>query len=363
MASVKKVGKGKYLVRVFKGTGPLRQTHNKTLKCTLAEANQYAREIESQLSRGRSPFALKTVLQYSEYWRSKMTAADNTKDFYESTIRLYAAPLHEIPLFKLKTEQIQKVYDSLEVSPNTVRHLHSTLRAMLNHAVKKRHLPENPCLFLDVPKRIRPVIEYWNEQDAARFMAACTNSLRGLLFELALETGMRPGEYLALRKADILFNSASVARTVSRNGQTFKNTTKTDGSRRLVPLSEPLLQKLYVHMESHPHELLFCTSLGTAYTQKNITRDLNRIIKATKIKSISLYGLRHTCATLLLLGGENPKVVAERLGHKSVTMTLDVYSHVMPNIQEAATDRLSLMLRGGAHFTRTDNQESTDLIN
>src|SRR5688572_1931767 len=99
MASVKKVGERKYLVRVFKGTGALRQTHNKTLRCTLAEANQYAREIESQLDRGRSPLALKTVLEYSEHWRARMDAAPNTKTFYESNIRLYAKPLHDIPLF------------------------------------------------------------------------------------------------------------------------------------------------------------------------------------------------------------------------------------------------------------------------
>lgn len=362
MAQVKRIGERKYLVRVFKGTGALRQTHNKTLRCTLAEANQYAREVESQLDRGRSPLALKTVLEYSDYWRARIDASPNTKAFYESNIRLYAAPLHNVPLFKLKSGHIQHAYDRLEVSPNTVRHLHATLRAMFNYAVKKQHLPENPCKFLDVPKRIRPQVDYLDEQDAARLIAACDNSLRGLVFEFALETGMRPGEYLALRKKDILFNSASVTRSVSRDGLTFGEP-KTDAGRRLVPLSEPLLEKLRAHMDSHPHELLFCTGLGTAYTQKNITRDLNRIIKATKIKKISLYGLRHTCATLMLLGGENPKVVADRLGHSSVTITLDTYSHVMPHIQEAATDRLSLMLRGDAHYTRTQNLETSDLIN
>lgn len=362
MAQVKRVGKGKYLVRVHKGTGALRHTHNKTLKCTLAEANQYAREIESQLSRGRSPLALKTLLQYSDYWRSRITASANTKSFYESTVRLYAPAIHSLPLFKIKSDHIQKVYDSLDVSPNTVRHLHSTLRAMFNYAVKKRHLPENPCKFVDVPKRVKPEADYLDEQDAARLIAACPNSLRGLVFEFALETGMRPGEYLALRKKDIVFNNASVTRSVSRDGLTFGEP-KTKASRRSVSLSQPLLEKLYAHMDSHSHELLFCTELGTAYSQKNITRDLNRIIKATKIKKISLYGLRHTMATLMLLGGENPKVVADKLGHSSVVITLDTYSHVLPHIQEAATDRLSLMLRGDAHITRIQNLESTDLIN
>lgn len=361
MPVVKRVGKGKYLVRVFKGTGALRQAHNKTLKCTLAEATQYAREIESQLSRGRSPHSLKSLLKYSEYWRSRISVKPSTDSFYESIIRLYAVPLHDMPMFKIADRHIQLVYDKLTVSPNTVNHLHSTLRAMFRFAVKKKHLVDNPVSFVDPPKKTKPEVDHWNEQDAMRFMAALPNAPHGLVFEMALETGMRPGEYLALRKADIVFGSASITRSVSRDGLTFGDP-KTKASRRLVPLSEPLLERIQSHLENQPHELLFSTSLGTPLSQSNLQKEMNRIIKKTKIKSISLYGLRHTMATLMLLGGENPKVVSERLGHASVTITLDTYSHVLSGIQEAATDRLSAMLRG-AHNTRIQNLESADLIN
>lgn len=360
MPIVKKVGKGKYLVRVYKGTGQLRYTHNKTLKCTLAEANKYAAEIQSQIDRGRSPYSLETLLKYSKIWLSRIDVAPNTSEHYERVIRLYAIPLHETILFKITEKHIQALYDSMTVSPNTIRHLHSALRAMFNYAVKKRHLPENPVLFADPPKRIRPKVDCWGAEDAARVIAACDNSLRGLVFELALETGMRPQEYLALRKRDIVFNSASVTQTVSRDGKTF-GPPKTNASRRLVPLSNALLEK--ISAIDHPYELLFCTELGTAYSQRNIARDLSRIIKDTKVKKISLYGLRHTCATLMLLSGEHPKIVSERLGHTSVTTTLDKYSHVLPTMQEAATDRLSAMLRGSAHSERIVHRIESDLVN
>lgn len=116
-------------------------------------------------------------------------------------------------------------------------------------------------------------------------------------------------------------------------------------------------------MASHSHELVFCTEAGTPFLQRNLQRDLDRIIKDTGVKHISLYGLRHTMATLMLLGGENPKIVSERLGHASITMTLDVYSHVLPTMQEAATNRLSETLRGSAHFQRIHTPIESDLIN
>lgn len=360
MPIVKKLDKGKYLVRVYKGTGALRYCHNKTLKCTLAEANKYANEIQSQIDRGRSPYSLETLLKYSEIWRGRIDVAPNTASHYERVIRLYAKPLHKLPLFKITEKHIQSLYDSLTVSPNTIRHLHSALRAMFNYAVKKRHLTENPVLFADAPKRVKPQVDCWDAQDAARFVAACDNSLRGIVFELALESGMRPGEFLALRKRDIVYGSASVTQTVCRKGVTF-GPPKTNASRRLVPLSSALLEKITAI--GHPHELLFCTELGTAYSQRNIQRDLNRIIKATGVKKISLYGLRHTCATLMLLSGEHPKIVSERLGHTSVTTTLDKYSHVLPTMQEAATNRLSEVLRGGAHLERTQPRIESDLVN
>lgn len=361
MPIVKKLDKGKYLVRVYKGTGALRYCHNKTLKCTLAEANKYANEIQSQIDRGRSPYSLETLLKYSKIWLKRKPIKQTTKDFYESVIRLYAAPLHQTPLFKITSDHIQRIYDNLNVSPNTVRHLHSTLRAMFKHAVKQRHLFENPVDFTTPPKKIKAIVDYWDEQEALRVMAACENSLRGLLFEFALETGCRPGEYIGLRKKDIVYGQVSITQSLSRKG--VYGDPKTVKSKRLIPLSAPLLAKLEAHMASHEHDLIFCTELGTPYLQGNLQRDLDRIVKATGVRHISLYGLRHTMATLMLLGQENPKVVSERLGHASVTITLDTYSHVLPHIQEGATNRLSGMLRGDAHFTRTQPQIESDLVN
>jgi integrase len=75
-----------------------------------------------------------------------------------------------------------------------------------------------------------------------------------------------------------------------------------------------------------------------------VVRHFKAVLKATGLPDIRLYDLRHTCASLLLAAGENPKVVSERLGHASVTLTLDTYSHVLPGMQQAASDRLEMLL-------------------
>jgi integrase len=98
----------------------------------------------------------------------------------------------------------------------------------------------------------------------------------------------------------------------------------------------------------HKHDLVFASELGTPLNWRNLrSRHFKKILKDAKLsQTIMLYDLRHTCATLLLAAGENPKIVAERLGHASVVLTLDTYSHVLPNMQQSATEKLERMLYG-----------------
>ena len=94
-------------------------------------------------------------------------------------------------------------------------------------------------------------------------------------------------------------------------------------------------------------DLVFATEIGTPINYRNLTlRFYDKILKSAELdnEDFVLYSLRHSCATLLLIGSENPKVVSERLGHSSVKMTLDTYSHVLPDMQEKASERLSEML-------------------
>ena len=130
---------------------------------------------------------------------------------------------------------------------------------------------------------------------------------------------------------------------------------KTDSGQRVVVLPPVATASLRAHRTRQAAErrllgteykddgFVFTTTFGTPLDLGNVTKQFQRLLHTAGLERHRLYDLRHTCATLLLLAGENPKVVSERLGHKSVVLTLDVYSHVLPSMQEASADKLEAM--------------------
>lgn len=171
---------------------------------------------------------------------------------------------------------------------------------------------------------------------------------------------MRPEEYLALQWSDIDFErgTVQVKRALVRHKKSwsFENP-KTARSRRTVFLPAPLLKRLYAHKRQQAaarlklgalwqaYDLVFCGEQGTPHSIPNLTyRYFRPILTEAKLPRIRLYDLRHTCATLLLIAEENPKVVSERLGHSTIVLTLDTYSHVLPTMQQNATSKLEKML-------------------
>jgi integrase len=133
---------------------------------------------------------------------------------------------------------------------------------------------------------------------------------------------------------------------------------KTSQSRRTIPLPASVLNELKTHRKKQLEERLslgqayqnydfvFATEIGTPLLTSNLTRrHFKPILKKAELsENIRLYDLRHTCATLLLSAGKSPKVIAERLGHSTIVLTLDTYSHVLPSMQKDATDELEQML-------------------
>ncbi|MDQ3257322.1 MAG: site-specific integrase [Acidobacteriota bacterium] len=199
-------------------------------------------------------------------------------------------------------------------------------------------------------------------EEAQAFLKVCDEMPRGLIFEFALLSGMRPEEYLALKWSDLDLErgTAQVRRALVRhnNSWTFEEP-KTKKSRRTITLPQQLLKKLAAHKreqnewrlklgcEWQAYDLIFCGEKGNPHSVPNLTyRYFRPILKQAGIPQIRLYDLRHSCATLLLIAEENPKVVSERLGHSTVVLTLDTYSHVLPTMQEKATARLEKMLYG-----------------
>jgi integrase len=177
-----------------------------------------------------------------------------------------------------------------------------------------------------------------------------------------IESGLRPEEYFGLQWKDVDWEKRliSIQRVViEQGGGGFRfDEPKTNRSRRSIPISQGLVDEIKRHRRGQLEErlkmgkvysdfdLVFASEIGTPHQKKNIRdRHFKPLLKKAGLPEIRLYDLRHTTATLLLSGGVNPKIVSERLGHASIVLTLDTYSHVLPTMQEDATARLETMLK------------------
>jgi integrase len=365
-------GERVWLVRVYLGAGAdgKRRYHNKTIHGNKKDAQQYLNKVLLERdTTGFSEPSRELLVAYLERWletvaRQRVTA--KTRQGYEYLITGYLNPgLGDVKLSTLKPMDITEFYNTLlarGLSANTVRHVHAVLRSALNQAVKWGLIYRNPADLVDLPKLQKKEIQVLTPAQAARFMEMTVYSKWKALFSLLLASGMRPGEALGLKWGDVDFERGRVhvQRALSRTKAGWQLAEpKTARSKRTVPLPAGVMKDLRGHKKDQAaarlksadyknYDLVFANEAGDPADLHNLVRrHFKPLLRDAGLPDITIYALRHTCATLLLTAGENPKVVSERLGHASVTMTLDTYSHVLPDMQQAATDKLEGILFNG----------------
>jgi integrase len=269
-------------------------------------------------------------------------------------------------LCDLQSYDVQKLYNELTesgLSPRTVRYVHAVLTSALKQAVKWQMIMRNPCEDCDLPKKEKKEMKHFSREETAKFLQAAKNDKWFPLFLIAVELGLRPEEYFALQWKDFDFenNVVSIRRAVieRRGGGFYFSDVKTASSVRSINVSNAIINALKTHRRNQLEErmklgadyqsfdLVFASEIGTPLQRKNFTdRHFKPLLKKANLPIIRLYDLRHTTATLLLSAGENPKVVSERLGRASIVLTLDTYSHVLPTMQQNATEKLERMMFG-----------------
>jgi integrase len=240
------------------------------------------------------------------------------------------------------------------LSAQTVLHHHRVLRTALHQAVKWQVLTVNPADAVSPPRPERKEVVALSQEETVALLAALEGTRLYAPAVIAVTTGMREGEVLGLRWRDVDLENArlQVRQTLQiAKGELFFKSPKTGSGERSIALMPLTVEVLRKH-RAEQNELRL--RLGSGYMDQDLvlarddgqpwhpgsfsaewrktTRDLGTPVK--------FHNLRHTHATLLLANGEHPKVVQERLGHSSIGITMDTYSHVMPSMQEAAADRL-----------------------
>jgi len=197
-------------------------------------------------------------------------------------------------------------------------------------------------------------MEALSVEECRRFLEVVEKSEWYPLLALALTTGMRPSEYLALKWSDIdwQWGTASVCRTIQVTGS-FDDT-KRKRSRRIVKLQNFVLEALQELLKTREgeregncptmHELIFVLPTGLPLKQREVKREFRKLLAIAGIRSVRLYDLRHTAATLAIAAGVSVKVISDQLGHASISFTLERYSHVLPSIQDEAAAKVERLL-------------------
>ena len=262
---------------------------------------------------------------------------------HEEVVRLHLKPsLGNTKLDRLSAPQVKSLYRSKldrGLSPRTVQIIHATLHKALKQAVRWSLVPRNVADSVDPPKAPKREIKPLDEGQVKMLLKAVEGEKLEALYVLAVTTGMRVGELLGIRwkDMDLQAGTLQVKRTVF-NGHI--EAPKTLKGRRSIKLTQTAIRALQEHQKVG--EWVFCTKVGTPLSVHNLhNRSWKPLLKKTGLPlDTRFHDLRHTCATLLLSKGVHPKIVQEMLGHSSITITLDTYSHVLPNMQEKAAEAM-----------------------
>ncbi len=283
---------------------------------------------------------------------------------YAQVVRLYLQPmLGRKMLAKLSALDVQALINQLleqGLSPRTVQYTHALLRAALNKAVKWGLVARNVATLVDAPGPDQQEMLFLSPEEARSFLEAIRGDRLEALYTVAIALGLRLGEALGLRWQDIDLETGILRVQVSLqriDGKLVVDELKTRRSRRSLALPHFAIAALLAHQARQNEErqaagahweeqgLVFGTRLGRPLGQRNVIRCFRRTLKKAGITHRRFYDLRHTCASLLLAHGVHPRVVMEILGHSQISVTMNTYSHVVPELGHDAAKRMDDLMK------------------
>lgn len=343
---------------------------------TKAEAERALAELLVALEHGTAVDpSRQTLAAYLDDWLAAVAPSlrPTTVDLYRGAVRNWITPrLGGLPLQAVTPKHLQDLYAELLVSgradgsgglsPRSVRLAHQVLHLALDRAADCRLIARNPAAArLDLPRMARPTMQTWTGEEARRFLVATAGERHVVVWALMLSTGLRRGEVLGLRWDDVDLDVGRLAVTqtvVVASNKVYLSEPKTAAGRRTVSLHPEMVAALRRRRTAQKEErllagsawqdggLVFTTALGTLIHPRNLSRDFQVAIRRAGVPQIRLHDLRHTAATLALVGGAHPKQVQEMLGHARVAITLDVYSHVSEQMHAETAERIGRQLFG-----------------
>jgi integrase len=326
---------------------------------TKAECQKWIRRILHQHDLGWDFDGSQVTLEeYLYQWLNahKVTLRDHTIYRYQQIINLHIVPhIGDISLKDLHLARVESFYAYLidaGVGTRTIREVHAVLHKSLKKAVRYGYIQNNPVHGAALPRYRHAEMQILDESQVTQFLVASHNSRHRALYHLAVVTGSRQGELFGLKWSDLMWNSGVlyIKRQVQQvPGQGWKFIEpKTKSGRRSIRLGEGTLQILREHhglQQEHKakvgkrwqeYNLIFPSSVGTPLNPSNLRIDYIRTLDAAGLPRIRFHDLRHTAASLMLNHGVAVIVVSKILGHAKPSTTMDIYGHLIHEMQEEA---------------------------
>lgn len=345
------------------------------------EAEQKRDEYLNNLKAGLNiDFENMTLGKFFHIWLFEVVRVSNkikpsSFERYEGIYRNYIkeSVISNLILAEIKSIHLQRYYNDLYAlgkSSNVIKNLNKLLKTFFNYALDEGYILKNPCSGkrIVIPgenKIIEKKVEVFSNEEIEILKSILENHRLKTLILLALGTGLRQGELLALKWSDINFTTKElkVEKSIkqvniiesdsSREYKTILQTPKSKNSIRTVPIpsnlisllkkykSQQLQEKLKAGSSYIDSDFIFTTELGTNIDARNLTRSYERILKSANIPYKKFHSLRHTYATKLFEANVPLKTVQTLLGHSDISITANIYTHVMPKTKNEAVEKLN----------------------
>jgi integrase len=324
--------------------------------------------MHARLVRNASESRSMSVGSFLDQWLER-TAKPSVRPYtyhgYEVQVRVHIKPtLGRIPLDQLQPAHVQALISAkLEqgLAPKTVHYMYSTLRNALHQAMRWEYVTRNVAALVGGPRMERYEIQPFTREETHQFLDAIKGNRLEALYTVALTMGLRQGEALGLRwrDTDLEMGYIRVNKQLQRIDRKYTLTElKTGRSRRTLAVPSALVGALREHKERqdaerviaglawHETDLVFARRNGSPLNGSVVTHGFQELLERIGLPKRRFHDLRHSCATLLLAQGISPRVVMEVLGHSQIALTMNTYTHVLPELRREAADRMNdLMLQ------------------
>ena len=363
-----KGGKASYQIILETDRDPVtgqRQRMYQTVSGTKKEAEAMLNKLKYQYNNGGT-ITQSSAIKLSDWlddWMRLYNAhlSPTTKTGYRQQIEKGIKPfLGKAPLKTLNSNQIQAWVNEISqrgLSGKTVKNIFLNLSASLDKAEELQMISRNPCKYIVLPAVKKYNAQVYTITDVQNILKMAQDTEMFFLLTTEFYLGLRKGEISELKWSDIDLDKGMVYITRSRvetdEGIIVKST-KSEAGIRNIPLSEKMLNIFkdqydkYVVMKSKPGFVdsgyVICKKNGEPFVPSSIPQRWDRFCEQHKLKKIRFHDLRHTCATLMIANGVDPKTIQAWLGHSDIQVTLNTYAHCLPSMKQAAGNKMDVIL-------------------